>query len=178
MAGGMHFKVDASTRLLADGEGRLKALEMRWNYDQAMTDLLLNEEDLSTPEKRDAVMAVLGDDIMADLFDLGYFTTLQANEVTQVFMTAQDYKAILNADNRIQLDFTLPLQQPRDIKDTTLDLMLADPSAGIALPYSGPEAITLDPALATRCGKPEIASSVETLNEHEVELQVVSLACK
>jgi len=178
MAGGMHFRIDATTRLIADDEGRLQALEMHWGYDQAMTDLLLNEEDLSTPEKRDAAMEVLGQDIMSDLFDLGYFTTLQANEEPQVFMTSQDYKASLSADNRIQLDFTIPLQQPRDPRDTTLDLMLADSSAGIALVYAGPDSITLAGKLAERCSSPSIASSVETLNEHEVELQVVTTECK
>ncbi|HPQ94445.1 MAG: DUF1007 family protein [Thiothrix sp.] len=177
-ADGLHFKMAITTRMVADGAGRLQALEMRWRYDAAFTNLLLGEQDLSTPEKRDAIMARLGQDVMADLFDLGYYTLLRANGEPQVFLTPQVYQASLTPDQLVQLDFTLPLRQARELRNTTLQLEVVDPDAGIVLSYSDPARIVLDPVLAARCSRPAITTRQEVLNEHQVEIQTVIVACR
>ncbi|HPE60244.1 MAG: DUF1007 family protein [Thiothrix sp.] len=178
MADGLHFSMDVSTRLLADEAGRLRGLEMRWHYDRALTELILGEQDMSTPEKRDAVMAVLGHGIMADLFDMGYYTLLRANGEPQVFMNAPEYRASLAADQAIQLDFMLPLRQPLAVGGVTLQLELADPDAGLTLSYRNPARITLDPVLASRCSSPALTTRQQVLNAHQVDIQTVTLNCR
>ena len=65
-AGSFHYEIDVMTQLLSSQNNKLNTVQMSWLYDEKMSKMLLQDEDI-TPAKRQQTLNTVGDLIMTDL---------------------------------------------------------------------------------------------------------------
>ncbi len=176
-ADNFHYEIHLTTRLLANAEGRLAALDMNWEYDPQVSAILLEGEDLS-PDKAAATLYSKARLIMEDLHVLGYFTQLSLDELPQRIKRVEDYEAKLNEQGGIALRFRLDLETPLAVKGHKLAITLADYDGAALIAYRGSRDITVDAVLQQQCTMPLISEAVVNLpNGHTPTVQTVHLDC-
>lgn len=172
-ASGVHYQVSTSTRFYADDTGNLAGLQMNWVYDPEVSALIMEGREMNA-----AGLHRLGEDIMADLYAMGYYLQFSANGQPLPVNQVTQFTIKLVEDSSIQLGMQVALKQPLLIAGQTFSLTLADPDGSALLTYSGADRIVLDNALAGKCAAPQLTSKQAVLNEHEMTLQTVTVRCQ
>lgn len=150
VAGGFHYDIDVSNQLVEDASGKLTGLQMRWLYGQEVSQILLEGEDLSAGQ-RAASLQALADQMLGDLLKLNYFTRLNLDGQALQLVTVTRYRLELTQDQRLQLDFLLPIVTPQHLAGKKLDVALADSSGSATLKYQDASRIMLGSKLKATC---------------------------
>ena len=150
MAGSFHYEIDVMSELMADPKGNLEGVQMSWLYDEKMTKILLQGEDIS-PGKKQQTLDALGKRIMKDLNGVSYFTRLQMKGKRLNVTSTPEMSVELIENKYLRLFFWLPLAQPVDVHNAKISMSLADPNGAAMLFYDSAERISLDDRLVSRC---------------------------
>lgn len=142
-----HYEIDVRSSLVEDAAGNLTAIHMNWLYDQGVSELLLEDEDLSPGERAATLQAIAGR-IMSDLYKLGYYTHLKVAGKELQLATVTNYKLDVTPDKRLQLDFMLPLAKPQPLAGTQLDIEVVEPTGSGVLLYKSAEDVSTAPTKA------------------------------
>lgn len=177
-ADGFHYQISMSTRFIADAEGKLSVLGMGWTYDADVSAALIEESEI-TDANRVEVLKGRASDILADLFDLGYFSQLAVGgepvDVTEV----EDYGMVLGTDGRLTLSFQLPLVDPVSVKGKKVSLRMADPDGVGTLSYVNAQQVSLDATLAAACSSPSLTQETVTLpGDHKLTVPTAAFECR
>ena len=174
VAGDFHYAIDVTNQLVEDGNGHLTGLRMNWLYDKEATQMLIEGEDLAA-DKQAATLKMVADLMIADLHSQHYFTQLSLNDQALEVAKASDYQLSLLPDQRLKLDFLLPLATAQTLTGKHLAIALADPS-GSAIPvYQDQGHIILGTQTQKNC-----PLTLEQKQEfaHGEPAQIVHLQCK
>lgn len=146
-AGGFHYEIDVTSQLVEDSAGNLTGLRLGWLYDQAVSEVLLDGEDLSAGQ-RAATLKMVAERIITDLYDYRYYTHLKMGGQESQFVTVTDYRLDLTPDKRLKLDFLLPLAKPLTLAGKQLDIELIDPAGTGVLLYRSANDVSTGPTRA------------------------------
>lgn len=121
-----HAWIYVETSFLMSADGYVTAIEQHWNYDNLLTDVLL--DDLMREASGEALdLEAWAQETLNKLEPLNYFLRVQSGETILALGDVVQFSGDLR-DDELHLRFTVLLQQP--IKMATSDLQLAvfDPS--------------------------------------------------
>lgn len=172
-ASGIHYQVSTSTRFLADEAANLTGLQMNWVYDPEVSAIIVEGRELGNGGLRQ-----LGEDMMADLYTLGYYVQLTANGQPVPIRKVEQFTIKLTEDSSIQLGLQVDLQQRVPTADKVFRLKLVDADGSASLLYAGVDRVVLDNALVAKCAVPVLDSAKMNLNSHEMDVQTVSVSCQ
>lgn len=173
-AGTFHYQIDVMSHLLSNQNNQFNILQMSWLYDEKMTQMLLQDEDLS-PKKKQQSLDEVGDLIMADLKGLNYFIKLQLNSKPLKFSHSDAYSVELLEGKFLRLLFDIPLVQAINPNEMKLSISLVDPNGAALLFYDTDERVTIEPPNSDRC-----MVKLDSLEEfeHGKAAQHVNIYCK
>lgn len=172
-AGGVHYQVSTSTRFMADQAGNMQGFRMNWVYDPEVSAIIVDGRDLSNGGLRK-----MGEDIMADLYSLGYYIQFTANDQPVPIKKVEQFTIELVEEGSILLGMQVNLKQPVPVAGKIFRLKLVDPDGSARLVYSGVDRIVLDNNLVKKCAAPTLESAKLDLSGHEVDVQTASVACR
>ena len=174
IGGSFHYQIDVMTQLVSNQPNKINTVEMSWLYDEKMTNMLLQDEDI-TPAKRQQTLDTVADLIMTDLKGLNYFTQIKVNGKKLTIKQINDYGIELIDDKYLRLLFTIPVTQPVDLKKSTFSISLSDPNGAAMLFYDTAERIEVDKSITAKC-------AVKLINHDEFEhgkaAQRVDISCQ
>lgn len=171
-AGGMHYQVSTSTRFMADEAANLEGFRMNWVYDPEVSSVIIDGRDLGNGGLRR-----MGEDIMADLYSLGYYIQFTANNQPVPIKKVEQFTIELVEEGRILLGMQVDLKQPVPLAGKVFRLKLADPDGSALVAYSGVDRIVLDHVMAAKCAAPVLDSTTVNMNGHEMVVQNASVTC-
>ncbi|PID99830.1 MAG: hypothetical protein CSA79_06310 [Thiothrix nivea] len=171
-ASGVHYQISTSTRFYADNAGHLAGLRMNWVYDPEVSALITDGRPLD-----EAGLRHLGEDIIADLYTMGYYLQFTANGQPVPVKKVTQFTLKRVEGHRIQLGMQVELKQPMVVNGKTFTLTLVDPDSSASLRYSSADRIVLDKALAAQCAAPQLSNRQAVVNEHEIMLQTAIVRC-
>ncbi|MEE9352049.1 MAG: DUF1007 family protein [Thiotrichaceae bacterium] len=173
-AGGFHYEIDAHTHFMTNDTGAVSGLEMTWIYDKQISDMIIEDEDLSEAKRADTLKTVASL-MIQDLDPMNYFTSLLINDQPATFKGVNQQQLQLVNQKQLKLTFLIPLEKPVNIKNITFDLALADPNGAGIIIYNDIQSLTMDKKLQTRC-KPTLVDHKEF--EHGQAAQLVKVSCQ
>lgn len=173
-AGGFHYEINARTQMMSSDKGHINGLKMTWLYDESISKMLLEDEDLTAAKRKDS-LSVLANMMLSDLNTLNYFTSLLINGTPASFSKAIQPQLIITDNKQLTLSFMLPFQKGYKVKDKTMNLALADPAGAAIVFYENAMSISMDKTLQTRC-KHSLVDHKEF--EHGQAAQLVSVKCQ
>lgn len=173
LASGVHYQVSTSARFVADEAANLTGLQMNWVYDPEVSAIIIDGRDLDNGGLRQ-----MGEDIMEDLYALGYYIQFTANDQPMPINKVEQFSIKLTEDSSIQLGLQIDLARPLSVNGKVFRLKLIDPDGSASLLYTGADRIVLDNALVNKCAAPVLDSTKVNLNSHEMDVQIVSVACQ
>lgn len=172
-AGGLHYQVSTSSVFYTDNSGQLAGVRMNWVYDPEVSAIILDGQDRS-----EAGIHEVGEYMMSDLHELGYFARFTMNGHPLPIAQVTDYNIKITDDNSIQLGLQVPLQQSVEVAGKSISLTLADPDGSGSLVYANADRIALEGVLADRCSLPDLRAEAIDMGGHELTLQTVSFNCQ
>ncbi|MEM7208831.1 MAG: DUF1007 family protein [Pseudomonadota bacterium] len=130
-AANYHYAVEVASEFVADSSGYLQGLKVSWLYDETVS-ALLTEADNMTPARFKFELKRLSERMIADLHKKNYFASLEVGGVNQAFDAIEDYTVEFTKNKRLKLDFELPLAEPFALDGQKVQIRWSDP-AGIGL---------------------------------------------
>ena len=174
-AHGFHYQISVDTALKTDAQGNLIGLQMRWLHDAEVSKAMLEDEDLS-PAHREQTLQQIATRLLHDLHPYSYYTQLQVNgqELTPAEVT--DYTLTVSDDQRMQLDFLLPLT-PTALQGKTVSWNMLDPDGMGILRYADNQHLSLGANPPAQCQFKLEAAPTTTAEEASATSQTVTLSC-
>lgn len=177
-ADGYHYPLQTTTQFLANSAGELSAINLTWTYAPNEGKQLLADKDLSNAHK-DATLNALGQAMLDDLFESGYYTQLSIDGQPTLLGKVYEYTVNAGADQSLTLNFKLPLKTATNLKAKQLELRLVDPDGVATLVFNRPDQVRLDANLAKTCSSPKLSEETMTLpNEHKTTVPSVQISCQ
>ncbi|MEZ5536146.1 MAG: DUF1007 family protein [Thiolinea sp.] len=172
-AGGIHYQISTSTRFFANEAGQLEGFLMNWVYDPEISSVILEGLEMDA-----ASLQQLGKDMMADLFELGYFVQFSANSRPITVNEVSEFNIQLVDNNSIQLGMQVDLRESVPLAGNSFQLTLADFDGSALLAYAGVDRIALSPEMTGKCSAPQLTSRKTDLNGHNMDVQTVTIRCQ
>ncbi len=169
-----HYEIQVSNNLQTNDKDQLEALNISFLYDGDVSKVMLQDENN---------LEVLGNKLIKDLGQLGYFTQVKVNGVVVDTQKASEVKLNKITSNGkegkfdvLQLNFTLKLKAPAPlIPNSEIAFDHEDPTAVAILYYENAKQIILGNNLKDNCK----ASVKEKDKFEEGEFpQIVRVRCK
>lgn len=177
-ADGYHYKIQTEAQFLANAAGELAAINLAWTYAPNEGSQLLADRDLSSAQQA-ATLKQLGQAMLDDLFEFGYYSQLAIDGQPTLLSKVQDYKVSVGSDQSLTLDFRLPLKTATNINSKQLEFKLVDPDGVASLVFSSSDKVSLDDALTKTCSKPRLTEETLKLpNAHTATIATVQISCK
>jgi ABC-type uncharacterized transport system substrate-binding protein len=146
-----HLFATMQTSLLANAEGKISGLRIRWNFDETYTMFSLEGLDLNNngtfePEE----IKPLTEENIKSLVESKYFTIAKSNgiEIPQAAVTVYGQEIV---DAKLSLWFELPFAQAVDPKAGRFEALIYDPDFFIAFDYLPEKPPVLEGALPGGC---------------------------
>ena len=117
-----HAWIDLRTSVVRDATGRIIAIEQEWLLDPLYSTVLV--EDLGAS---DAVLRAHGADMLGRLKPFNYFTEVRVNGAVQSPAEVSEFETALRS-KRFWLRFVMPLSEPVDAKQQSIDYAVFDPT--------------------------------------------------
>nr|CAA6802738.1 MAG: Unknown protein [uncultured Thiotrichaceae bacterium] len=172
-AGGIHYQVDTSTRFMADEAANLSGFRMTWTYEPEVSAVIIDGRNMDSGELRQ-----LGEDIMEDLYGLGYYIQFTVNDRPVPFNKVTHFGIKLVENQRIQMEMQVDLKKAIPVAGTVLRLKLVDPDGSAVLVYSGAEKVVLANDLVSKCAGATLENQMMQLNGHDMDVQTASVVCQ
>ncbi len=164
-----HGWIDMQSKVVFDAQGRVRALEQAWLFDELYSAFILDEFALNGESVEDGLTRLARDDIAA-LAAFDYFTVLEVAGEAQPFAAVTAYANGV-ADERIWLKFELPLAEPVAPGAGELTYVVFDPTYYIEVLHVGEEPVQLTGPGSDAC----TASIVEPAPPTEIANLAASL---
>lgn len=121
-----HAWIYVESTFLMSADGHVNAIEQHWNYDNLLTDVLL--DDLMREASGQALdLEQWAHNTLQKLKPVNYFLRVQSDGVTLPLGDIVQYSGDLR-DDELHLRFTVMLEQPITMATSDLDLAVFDPS--------------------------------------------------
>ncbi|MGG4605207.1 DUF1007 family protein [Paenalcaligenes sp. Me131] len=121
-----HAWIYVETSFLMSADGYVTAIEQHWNYDNLLTDVLL--DDLMREAAGEALdMDKWAQETLNKLEPLNYFLRVQSGETTLALGDILQFSGEL-LDDELHLRFTVLLKQPMKMAGADMALAVFDPS--------------------------------------------------
>jgi len=173
-----HYQLDLNAHLLSDEQGRLTAIEMHWLYDKALSDTLMDGEDLSAT-KRDSTLKRRAADILEGLQGVQYFTKALKDQHPISFAPVTQYSLALTKESRLQLSMVLPLTQAEALNGHVLQVIVSDASAVGLATFVTRDQLTLSDSLQAQCQAPKLTQSqLGVIDQHTVISETMLIDCR
>jgi len=135
-----HVWIDADATVVLAPDGRISALEIAWTFDELYSEDTVVDLAGRTP----ADLRPLLTQAVHNLVPWLYFTDLRADGDRQTFGPVNTY-AVRWHDGRLTYAFTLPLAEPVDPAEQTVELRLYDPTYFIDIAVPEDQSVTIRP---------------------------------
>lgn len=146
-ADGYQYYVSVSSELELNDEGKVMGVRQTWDYAPEVTEVMLDSLDVISDE----TLSKLGDDMMRDLGNLGYFADFRLDGQDLDHTQVDDYDILLPSENQLQLTMFHPFKEPFDIKGKKLVIDMADPDGTAILTHASGSSVTLPNELKSAC---------------------------
>lgn len=177
-ADGYHYQIQTSAQFLASSAGELHAIQLTWTYAPNEGNQLLADKDLSSTQK-EATLKLLGQAMLDDLFESGYYSQLAINGQPILLNKVQEYVVSSGKNQSLTLSFKLPLKTAVKLANQKVELRLVDPDGIATLVFSSPTQARLDENLAKLCSNPKISEETINLpNGHQTTVPTVKISCQ
>ena len=165
-----HYELGLTAHLQANQKQQLNAIKITMTYGEEVSKLMLQDaKNINT----------LGEQLIADLDKLGYFTVLKLNNTYLETAKVEAYQlAEIKQDghSKLRLNLLLPLKTPVSLKgNNILELKHEDVNASAIIFYKDTDAIRIDDNLHKNCTVN--IKEKETFEEGESP-QVIKVICK
>jgi ABC-type uncharacterized transport system substrate-binding protein len=144
-----HAWIDLRSRVLLDDEGRVRALELDWLFDEFYT-ALIAEEFVEADERSPEFLAGIAAQNLANLAEYDYFTDVRLEGERLPVDKVTRYETGLR-DERLWLRFEVPLANPVDPRSGKLTFAVYDPGYWIEILHLEGDPITFGGASAGMC---------------------------
>ncbi|MDD5392536.1 MAG: DUF1007 family protein [Thiothrix sp.] len=174
-----HHQISVDTALKTNAQGELVGLQMHWLNDENVSKAMLEDEDMS-PEHREQTLQQIGGRLLHDLRPMGYYTQLKLDGQTIQPAEAKEYTLTVTADQRLMLDFLLPLPAATAMQGKTLTWNMLDPEGSGILRYADSSHLSLGENPPAHCQltlSAATAAADATPEEQSKASQTVSLTC-
>lgn len=172
-ASGFHYNIDVSSRLTTNEQNQLSALHMDWLYDVQLSQILLENEDIS-PAGLPATLQDIANRMVHDLQTYHYFTQIVVNKQILPLAQVTDYQLQLLGE-RLQLTLSVPLQQPQPLAGQYITINMLDPAGTGTLKHAAAERIQRSGYTLDNCG---VSITENADYDHGEPAQHVLLQCR
>lgn len=122
-----HGWIDFRVNVLVDADGRLTALEQRWQMDPFYSLALLEELALLGTEERTEAFAMMADEIQYNLTEEQYNTDAWVDERALSFGPVEVYE-LREENQHVVFAFTLPIAEPISMAGQMLKYQIFEPT--------------------------------------------------
>ncbi|MCZ4060453.1 DUF1007 family protein [Pantoea sp. LMR881] len=143
-----HSFIDMKTEVVADGE-RFTGLKMTWTMDEITSADLLYDAGDAKPGTE--VWKKLAAGVMANVLGQHYFSEVWHNKQRVKFLNLPKEYHLSRKGNKAVLEFILPLAEPPRLEGQRFEILTFDPTYFVDMFYDKAEALSLPPALQSRC---------------------------
>ena len=146
-----HAWIDMRTALIFDEQGRVGALRVHWTFDEFYTLFATEGMDQDGDGAPDPdQLAALAEVNITNLAAYGYFTYLKVDGESADYVPPLLYGTEM-VDNRLTLQFTLPLLAPADPRQSDITYAVYDPTYYIQVLHVQDDPVALEGAVPGGC---------------------------
>lgn len=177
-AGGYHYQLDLTAKLVNNPQKELSAIQMSWIYDKELSAILMDGEDLSEA-KREETLKKRATDILIGLTDMKYFTSLLLDDQPLEFAEVENYKLLLNDESRLKMNLTIPLKKSQRLKGRTLEIIVTDDSGVGLATFIDTNHLLLGKVFKKECNAPSlIQNQLAELDGHAQTTETMTVDCR
>ncbi|KAA5921414.1 DUF1007 family protein [Pantoea sp. Bo_2] len=143
-----HSFIDMKTELVVQGD-TFTGLKMIWTMDEITSADLLYDAGEAKPGS--VVWKKLAAGVMANVLGQHYFSEIWHNKQRVKFLNLPTEYNLSRNGHKAVLEFVLPLAEPPTLAGQRFEILTFDPTYFVDMFYDNPGALTLPPALQTRC---------------------------
>jgi len=143
-----HSWIDLQTTIEGD-ETHITGFNMSWTFD-AMTSLYMLEGQVISEQNREEILTSITDSLMDNLVLEHYFTYFYDGETPIPYLDSRE-ATLKQHKNQLQLDFHIPLAEPKLITEAPLKLQVYESSYYVDMSWEDKGNIQLSSELAQRC---------------------------
>jgi ABC-type uncharacterized transport system substrate-binding protein len=139
-----HAFIETTSAVVFNGEGKLKAINVRWVFDPnysefATADLDVNKDGIFTSEELHA----LAKENIASLKEWSYFVYGRLNDEKISWADVTEYGQTMGKDGRLELHFVIPIVNPIDPRTAKFLYRIYDPTFYIAIDFVGKHPVSV-----------------------------------
>jgi ABC-type uncharacterized transport system substrate-binding protein len=139
-----HAFIETTSAVVFNGEGKLKAINVRWVFDPnysafATTDLDVNKDGVLTPEE----LHPLAKENIASLKEWSYFVYGRLNDEKINWADVTEYGQTMGKEGRLELQFVIPFVTPIDPQTAKFLYRIYDPTFYIAIDFVGKQPVSV-----------------------------------
>ena len=143
-----HSFITLKTQIMVK-DNQLTGLKMRWAMDELTSADLLYDAGNAKPG--DEIWKKLAAEVMANVLGQHYFSEIWHNQQRVKFLNLPTEYNLSRSGHKAVLEFILPLAEPPTLAGQRFEILTFDPTYFVDMFYDNPGALTLPPALQTRC---------------------------
>ncbi|WP_313680037.1 DUF1007 family protein [Pantoea vagans] len=143
-----HSFIDMKTELVVQGD-TFTGLKMTWTMDEITSADLLYDAGEAKPGS--VVWKKLAAGVMANVLGQHYFSEIWHDQQRVKFLNLPTEYNLSRSGHKAVLEFVLPLAEPPTLAGQRFEILTFDPTYFVDMFYDNPGALTLPPALQTRC---------------------------
>jgi len=177
-AGGYHYQLDLTAKLVNNPQKELTAIQMSWIYDKELSAILMDGEDLSET-KREETLKKRAADILTGLTEMKYFTSLLLDDQPLEFAKVKNYKLLLNDESRLLMNLTIPLKESQRLKGRTLDITVTDDTGVGLATFVDTSHLLLGEVYKTDCKAPSLVQKqLAEIDGHAQTTETMTVDCR
>jgi len=177
-AGGYHYQLDLTAKLVNNSQKELTAIQMSWIYDKELSAILMDGEDLSEAKRQETLIRRAAD-ILIGLTEMKYFTNLRLDNQPLEFAKVENYKLMLNDQSRLIMNLTIPLKESQRLKGRTLDIIVTDDTGVGLATFVNENHLMLGDGLKLECKAPSLVQKqLAEIDGHVQMMEIMTLDCR
>ncbi len=177
-AGGYHYQLDLTAKLVNNPQKELTAIQMSWVYDKELSVTLMDGEDLSEA-KREETLRKRAADILTGLTGMKYFTSLLLDDQLLEFAQVENYKLLLNDESRLKMNLTIPLKESQRLKGRTLEIIVTDDTGVGLATFVDTNHLLLGEVFKSECKAPDFAQEqLAEIDGHAQIMETMTIDCR
>ena len=177
-AGGYHYQLDLTAKLVNNPQKELTAIQMSWIYDKELSAILMDGEDLSEAQ-REGTLKKRAADILIGLTEMKYFTSLLLDDQPLEFAKVENYKLLLNDESRLMMNLTIPLRESQRLKGRTLDITVTDDTGVGLATFIDTSHLLLGEVYKTDCKAPSLVQKqLAEIDGHAQTTETMTVDCR
>lgn len=144
-----HAWIDLRSKVLLDDDGKIRALQLDWFFDDYYTVAIADEIDVAD-QVPDSFWTEVTAKNLANLAEYDYFTVVEADGAPVALGEVSRYEGGLR-DSRMWMRFEVPLAEPIDPRSKAVTFSVYDPTYYIEIVHVEGDVVTFDGRGGDRC---------------------------